>query len=152
MNSKKFIFFALTAFLVLVLSSAALAGPHINIEWLSFHISGNKLLFETNIINDGDEDCTLTKVEFQDFAVWEGQNKININVWPNTGLDIYIKADHYVHYTFSLDLGQNVGFDFYSPSRNYKYTCAFKREAGDSDEEDDDDDEDGDDDSDDDAF
>ena len=149
MSSKKFVVFALAAFLVLVLSSGAFAGPYINVQGLSVHVRNNTLMFETDISNDGDEDCTLNSVEFTTFKVWENnRGSIEVTGWKTTGMNLYIKAGYYVHYTFTDKIQQSLpsNFDFYKPGWNFQASYSFKTESnndgGDDDDGDDDDDDD----------
>ena len=150
---KKFYLIAILIFCAFINnSSAAFAREHMSIEIKSINFSndGNKLLVFSELINDGDVDLNVTKVVLNSLRVWEDMNGgmiLQANNITADNLDIFVKADHYVEYTFNLNITNAERRYFEAPIKwNFNYNI-FWNQAEENDDYDEDYEEDEEDDS-----
>lgn len=130
---KKIYVIAILIFSVIFNFSAAFAGEHMSVEIKSINFSndGNKLLVFSELINDGDVDLNVTKVVLNSLRVWEEVNGgmiFQANDIIADNLDIFVKADHYVEYTFTLNItNAERRYFVVSPKWNYNYNIFYNR-------------------------
>ena len=129
--------------------TAAFADPHVKIEITSIYAAGNQMSVTMNIINDGDTDCTVTKINMQNLEIWDNEGNMNA-FFTVENMGIYVKSEHYVTKTYDVPLQNYVPHEFINPGFKCKYNVEWKTERGgddnDEDDEGDDDDNDGEDD------
>ena len=144
---KKFCLFAVLILCAFVgNSSAAYAREHMSIEIKSINFSndGNKLLVFSEFINDGDVDLNVTKAVLNSLRVWEdmdGGMILQANNITADNLDIFVRADHYVEYTFTLNI-TNAERRYFAvaPKWEFNYNIFYRRVEEDTQDEDNDDD------------
>ena len=124
--------------LTIVLSSAAFADPHIKLEITSLYAGGNQLSVTMDIINDGDTDCTVTKIDMQNIDIWDNTGNMNAHFTINN-MGIYVEAQDFVTRTYNVNLPNYVPHEFINPGFKFRYNVQWKTEqSGDAadDEED----------------
>jgi len=131
---------ALSIVLGFILAASAFAQEHMKVEVTSvnFSNSGNELLIFANIINDGDVDLNLTKVVFTSFRVQDEDMTLYTDNITADNLDIFVKADHYIEYTFKLNITNAMRRYFISSPRwDYRYNIFWRRSEDDYEDKDD---------------
>jgi len=131
---------ALSIVLGFIFAASAFAQEHMKVEVTSvnFSNSGNELLIFANIINDGDVDLNLTKVVFTSFRVQDEDMTLYTDNITADNLDIFVKADHYIEYTFKLNITNAMRRYFISSPRwDYRYNIFWRRSEDDYEDEDD---------------
>ena len=108
-------------FMLAALSAAAFADPHIKIEITSLYASGNQMSVTMDIINDGDTDCIVTKIDMKSIEMWDDTDSMSLNftLTPNVRVD----AQDFVTKTYNLPLRNYVPHEFIDP--NVKFSCGF---------------------------
>jgi hypothetical protein len=147
MRKHLFAVLLLSVFAALTLSAAAFADPHVKIEITSIYAAGNQMSVTMNIINDGDTDCNVTKINMQRIDIWDDEGSMDA-FFTVENASIYVKADHYVTKTYDVPLSNYVPHEFINPGFKFRYNVEWKtvQESDEDEEEDDDDDGDGEDD------
>ena len=83
------------------------------------------------LINDGDVDLNVTKVVLNSLRVWEDMNGgmvLQANNITADNLDIFVKADHYVEYTFNLNITNAQRRYFEAPIKwNFNYNIFWNQ-------------------------
>ena len=139
---RKIFLFAVLIFSVFLNFSTAFAREHMSVEIKSINFSndGNSLLIFSELINDGDVDLNVTKVVLNSLRVWEDVNGgmiLQANNVTADDLDIFVKADHYVEYTFTLNVNSAERRYFVTaPKWNYNYNIFYNSNTGDYDDDD----------------
>ncbi|MBQ9565410.1 MAG: hypothetical protein IJU98_07485 [Synergistaceae bacterium] len=116
---------------------AAFADPHIKIEITSLYAGGNQMSVTMNIINDGDTDCSVTKINMQRIDIWDNTGSMDAH-FTVENMSIYVMADHYVTKTYNVPLPNYVPHEFINPGFKFRYNVEWKVERGDEEEDDDD--------------
>ena len=142
MKRRFFVALVFAALAVLSLSAAAFADPHVKIEITSIYAAGNQMSVTMNIINDGDTDCTVTKIDMQNIEIWDNEGNMNAFFTVNN-MNIYVASEHYVTKTYDVPLKNYVPHEFINPGCKCRYNVEWKSEQGNDDGDDDDDDDDG---------
>ena len=142
MKRRFFVALVFAALVVLSLSAAAFADPHVKIEITSIYAAGNQMSVTMNIINDGDTDCTVTKIDMQNIEIWDNEGNMNAFFTVNN-MNIYVASEHYVTKTYDVPLKNYVPHEFINPGFKCRYNVEWKAEQGNDDGDDDDDDDDG---------
>ena len=130
---KKVFFAVMAVALAIILSAAAFADPHIKIEITSLYASGNQLSVTMDIINDGDTDCTVTKIVMQNIEIWDNTGNMNAH-FTIENMSIYVEADDYVTKTYNVNLPNYVPHEFINPGFKFKYNVQWRPEQGDDDD------------------
>ena len=139
---RKIFLFAVLIFSVFLNFSTAFAREHMSVEIKSINFSndGNSLLIFSELINDGDVDLNVTKVVLNSLRVWEDVNGgmiFQANNVTADDLDIFVKADHYVEYTFKLNItNAERRYFVVQPKWNYNYNIFYNSNTGDYDDDD----------------
>ena len=132
--------FAVIAMLV-ALSAAAFADPHIKIEITSLYAGGNQLSVTMDIINDGDTDCTVTNINMQNIEIWDNEGNMNAHFTVDN-MNILVEAQDFVTKTYDVPLPNYVPHEFIDPGFKFKYSVKWRAAQGGGDDDEDDGDDD----------
>ena len=147
---EKFRVFVVGVFTVLaaaLFAAAAFADPHVSVKITSLYAAGNQLSVTMNIINDGDTDCTVTKIDMQNLEIWDNEGNMSA-FFTIENMRVYVEADHYVTKTYDINLPNHVPHEFINPGFKFRYSVEWRQEQDSDDDSPEEDDSDGDDDDD----
>ena len=141
MMKRVFTVAAMAVAAVSLFVSAAFADPHVKIEITSVYAAGNQMSVTMNIINDGDTDCTVTKINMQNLEIWDNEGNMNA-FFTVENMGIYVKSEHYVTKTYDIPLQNYVPHEFIDPGFKFKYSVKWRAAQGGGDDDEDDGDDD----------
>lgn len=121
---------------VLAFSAAAFADPHIKIEITSLYAGGNQMSVTMDIINDGDTDCRVTKINMKNIEIWDNTGSMN-SYFTINDMNVLVEAQDFVTKTYNIPLPNYVPHEFIDPGFKTNYSVEWKVERSSDDDDED---------------